>query len=71
MMNTNKHPLDIINERLENGYYRKCQPYSYSRDLAFVNYMLGYCSKIDYEIAKSKYDMFNWEQTSIKKGDVL
>ncbi len=56
-----KHPLDIINKRLENGYYKKCQPYSYSRDLAFVNYMLGYCSKIDYEIAKAKYEIYNYK----------
>lgn len=58
-----KHPLDIINERLENGYYKKCQPYSYSRDLAFVNYILGYCSKIDYEIAKAKCEMYNYKTT--------
>lgn len=62
-MNEYKHPLDIINERLENGYYSKCQPYSYSRDLAFVSYMLGYCSKIDYEIAKAKYEMYNYKTT--------
>lgn len=71
MMNTNKHPLDVIYERLENGYYRKMPPYSFERDLAFVNYILGYCSKVEYDVAKSKYDMFNWKQTSIKKGGVL
>lgn len=62
MTNKYKHPLDIINERFENGYYRKYQSYSYSRDLAFVNYMLGYCSKIDYEIAKAKCEMYNYKQ---------
>lgn len=62
-MNEHKHLLDIINERLENGYYKKCQPYSYSRDLAFMNYMLGYCSKIDYEIAKAKCEMYNYKTT--------
>ena len=46
-------------------------PYSFDRDLAFVNYMLGYCTKVEYDVAKSKYDMFNWKQTSIKKGGVL
>lgn len=70
-MNMNKHPLDVINERIENGYYWKMPSYSYDRDVAFVNYIMGYCSKVEYNIAKSKYDMFNWKPTSIKKGGVL
>lgn len=61
-----KHPLDIINERLENGYYRKMPPYSYNKDVAFVKYMLGYCSKVDYEIAKAKCEMYNYKTTLCK-----
>ena len=61
MKNKYKHPLDKINECLENGYYRKMPPYSYNRDVAFVKYMFGYCSKIDYEIAKAKCEMYNYK----------
>ena len=74
MINIKKHPLDVIYERIENGYYWKMPPYSFDRDWAFVNYILGYCSKAEYNVAKSKYDMFNWKPTSItsiKKGGVL
>lgn len=66
MTNKYKHPLDIINERLENGYYREMLPFSYSRDTAFVNYMFGYCSKVDYEIAKAKCEMCNYKTTLCK-----
>lgn len=62
-----KHPLDVINERLTNGYYREMPPFSYCRDAAFVNYMFGYCSKVDYEIAKAKYEMYNYEITLTKR----
>lgn len=66
-MNINKHPLDLINERLENGYYNKMPFYSYSKDIATVCYLLGYCSKVEYQVVKSKYDMFNYElRTNLK-----
>lgn len=51
-----KHPLDIINERLMSGYYDNLPPFTYSKDLATVSYLLGYCSKIDYDVAKAKYE---------------
>lgn len=60
-MSINKHPLDLINERLENGYYAKMPPYSYSKDVATVCYLLGYCSEVEYQVVKAKYDMFNWK----------
>ena len=66
-MNINKHPLDVIYERLFNGYYAKMPPYSFEKDRATVRYLLGYCSKAEYYVAKSKYEMFNWKSTSIKK----
>lgn len=53
-----KYPLDIINERLENGYYDDLS-YSYAKDAATVCYLLGYCSKIDYYIAKARYEWYN------------
>ena len=59
MMNINKHPLDLINERLENGYYAKMPPYSYNRDATAACYLLGYCSKVEYQIAESKYELRN------------
>ena len=62
----NKHPLDLINERLENEYYAKMPPYSYSRDATAACYLLGYCSKVEYQIVESKYDMFNRKLTSKK-----
>ena len=67
-MSINKHPLDIINERLENGYYAKMPPYSYSKDAATVCYLLGYCSKVEYQVVKSKYDMFNWNYLDGQNG---
>ena len=66
MMNMNKHPLDLISERFENGYYTKMPPYSYNKDIATIRYLLGYCSKIEYQVVKAKYDMFNQELTSKK-----
>ena len=67
MENRSKDPLDVIYERIENGYYWKMPPYSFDRDWAFVNYILGYCSKAEYHVAKSKYDMFNWKSTPYKE----
>lgn len=55
----NKHPLEVLNERLLNGYYINLSPFSYSVDIATTGYLLGYCSKVDYELAKFKYDFFN------------
>lgn len=66
MKNEYKHPLDKINENLENGYYRNMPSYSYNRDMAFVKYMLGYCSKVDYDIAKAKCEMYNYKTTLCK-----
>jgi len=53
-----KHPFDIINERLENGYYDDL-PYSYAKDAATISYLMGYCSKIDYYVAKARYEWYN------------
>ena len=53
----NKHPLDIVNERLENGYYNELPPYSYSKDIATIGYLMGICSKVDYEVTLAKYEM--------------
>ena len=55
----NKHPLDVLNERLLNGYYNNLPQFSYSLDVATTCYLLGYCSKVDYELVKFKYDFFN------------
>ena len=71
MISTNKHPLDVIYERLFNGYYAEMPSYSFERDEAFVNYIYGYCSKAEYYVAKSKYDMFNWKPTSRLNGTLL
>ena len=54
-----KHPVDIINERFTNGYYNNLPPFTYSRDVASVCYLLGYCSKIDYDVVKTKYEWAN------------
>ena len=40
-----KHPLDIINKCLENGYYDNLPPFSYAKDAATISYLMGYCSK--------------------------
>lgn len=55
----NRHPLDILNERLLNGYYDNLPPFSYNVDIATTGYLLGYVSKFDYELTKSKYNFFN------------
>lgn len=52
-----KHPLDIVNERFENGYYNKLPPYSYSKDITTISYLMGICSKYDYEVTLAKYEM--------------
>lgn len=41
----NKHPFDIIDEQLHNHYYDNLPPFSYSKDIAIVSYLLGYCLK--------------------------
>ena len=75
MISTNKNPLDVIYERLFNGYYAEMPSYSFEKDRAAVCYLYGYCSKAEYYVAKSKYDMFNdmfyWKSRPIKKGGVL
>lgn len=59
--------MDVIYERLENGYYWKMPPYSFDRDVAFVNYVLGYCSKVEYEIAEAKYEMYNYRPATCRE----
>lgn len=54
-----RHPFDIIDERLHNGYYDNLPPFFYSRDIATVGYLLGHCSKIDYELARFRYEFAN------------
>lgn len=54
-----RHPFDIIDERLHNGYYDNLPPFSYSRDMATVGYLLGYCLRIDYELARFRYEFVN------------
>lgn len=51
------HPLDKINERFENGYYNELPPYSYSKDISTIGYLMGICSKVDYEATLAKYEM--------------
>lgn len=55
----NKHPLDVLNERLLSGYYNNLPSFSYNVDAAAVCYMLGYCTKTDYDVAKAKYEWTN------------
>lgn len=60
----NKHlfdinPFDIIDERLHNHYYDELPLFSYSKDIAATGYLLGYCSKIDYNLVKFKYEFSN------------
>lgn len=55
----NKHPLDVLNERLLSGYYNNLPPFSYNIDAAAVCYMLGYCTKTDYDVTKAKYEWAN------------
>ena len=47
----NRHPLDVLNERLLNGYYNNLPPFSYEVDATKAGYLLGYCSIVDYELA--------------------
>lgn len=73
-----KHPLDIINERLMSGYYDNLPPFTYSKDAAGICYLCGYCSKIDYDVAKAKYEQAIdydvakaiYEQINSKKEDI-
>jgi len=51
--------IEGIHERFKNGYYNNLPPYSYERDLAAANYLLGYSSKIDYNIEKARYEWIN------------
>lgn len=53
------NPFDIIDERLHNHYYDNLPPFSYSKDIATTGYLLGYCSKADYELVNFKYQFFN------------
>lgn len=53
------HPLDIINKCLENGYYNNLPPFSYAKDAATISYLMGYCSKTDYYVAKARYEWYN------------
>ena len=55
----NKHPLDIVNELLEKGYDNELPPYSYSKDAATICYLLGYCTKTDYNVAKARYEWYS------------
>lgn len=55
----NKHPLDIVNERLVNGYYNELPPFSYGKDAATICYLLGYCTKTDYNVAKARYEFYS------------
>ena len=66
-----KHPLDIINERLTNGYYNNLPPFTYSKDAAAACYLLGYCSKIDYDVAKAKYEWANSKKEYIRPLMIL
>ena len=59
LKNKMKHPLDIINERLENGYYND-SPYSYTKDVATISYLMGYCSETDYFVAKTRYEWYTY-----------
>lgn len=44
---------------LLSGYYNNLPPFSYNVDSAAACYMLGYCTKIDYDVAKAKYEWAN------------
>lgn len=55
----NRYSLDVLNERLLNGYYNNLPPFSYEVDATKVGYLLGYCSIVDYELAKFRYDYAN------------
>ena len=66
-----KHPLDIINKRLENGYYNNLPPFSYSKDAATISYLMGYCSKTDYYVAKARYEWNNSKKEYISPLMIL
>lgn len=66
-----KHPLDIINERLTNGYYNNLPPFTYNKDAAAACYLLGYCSKTDYNVAKAKYKQINSSREYTKQLMIL
>lgn len=55
-----RHPLDIINERLMSGYYDNLPPFTYCKDATTICYLLGYCSKIDYYVVKTRYEQINY-----------
>lgn len=65
MATIDKHPLDIINEHLLDGYYDKIPPYSYSKDAATVGYLLGYVSKIEYDLIKSKFEFYGSNRQNV------
>lgn len=69
-----KHPLDIINERLENGYYND-SPYSYAKDVTTISYLMGYCSETDYFVAKARYEWYthinNYKQRKYNTNIIL
>ena len=66
-----KHPLDIINERLMSGYYDNLPPFTYSKDAASICYLLGYCSEIDYYVAKTRYEQINSNKEYTKRLMIL
>lgn len=51
-------PVHVMTERLLNGYYDNRPLFSYSKDIAVANYLLGYDSKFKYNLEKSKYDFY-------------
>lgn len=66
-----KHPLDIINERLMSGYYDNLPPFTYSKDTATISYLMGYCSKQDYYVAKARYEWYSSKKEYTKQLIVL
>jgi len=58
-INNIEHPFDIVNELFENGYYNELPPYSYSKDIATIGYLLGYCTKTDLDNVKSLYEWYS------------
>lgn len=66
-----KYPLDVINERLISGYYNNLSPFTYSKDIATVCYLLGYCLKIDYNVVKARYEQVNSNKEYIRQSMIL